>query len=166
MGGFRIDGPKGQEQTKADKVNAEAQKLRQERAAKAERELTDAKIQEALSGPKPNGEANIARMIKRLNETQAKSDYLKALRDKEKAEAEARARAEAEAKAEAQRQAQAKLEAKKQEVLKEFGDLRSPSIVLHAVLSDIGLPEAEVDKIVDEYTNKRGFGGMRPQPGT
>lgn len=164
---FHIGGTTPQDTTKADlqkKDNLEAQYAREERLRKAEKEKTDVDIQKALTGSKPNSDENIARMIKNLNEIQAKSDYLQALDDQAKAEAEARAEAEAEAKAKAEAEVKAqKLEAKKQEILNNFkgGSL----LFLELDLRAIGLSEEEVDKASSEYVAKNGVPQMYKRNG-
>ena len=159
MGGFRIDGSKVQGQINPEK----AQKLQQEqeRADKVAREKekkTDAEIQKILNGEKPNSEEIMARIHENLKKVEANVAYLQSLRDKAKAKAEAEARAEAEAKARAEAEAKAKLEAKKQEILKRrFSDIGGESALLfYWELKAIGLPEAEVDELVDQFLNKNG----------
>ena len=165
MGGFRIDGSKVQGQINPEK----AQKLQQEqeRSNKVKREKekkTDAEIQKILNGEKPNSEEIMARIHENLKKVEANVAYLQSLRDKAKAEAEARAEAEAKAKAEAEARAEAeakaKLEAKKQEILKRrFSDIGGESALLfYWELKAIGLPEAEVDELVDQFLNKNGGG--------
>ena len=179
MSGFFISGPAQPNHLKSK------QPVRQEQAKKDVKEQVDAELREAITGKKNTSlplfeqvvseEVAEARQERQrfLAEREATITKLEAESQEPNLELDAKIESfltEKEAKeaeeAKAERQAQAKLEARKQQILEEFSDLRGPSIVLSAVLRKAGVPEAEIDTLVNQYEAKRGFIGLRPQPGT